>query len=299
MHVVHVGHTASYLSDRLAVYSSAEAVALQSFGLVALRGCLRVSGTSATLCSMTADDPSVRQDALTMWPPERSKPVEAKGLVEAVIERMVELIEAGILKPGRKIPPEKQLMAAFRVGRSTLREALRSLVALHMLESHQGKGYFVSTLAPSMTVASSLGGILPDNSDLPEIMEARGKIEIALVELALERATREDMAELKDIAAELREAAAADGELLPYTMRVHLSIGRAARNGVLLQLFRSFIPWIMAKFELVRVPRDVDLEMHLRLIDGFMRRDRAACLQTVQQHQQFWTRQYYEHSRGE
>ncbi|MBC7221263.1 FadR family transcriptional regulator [Candidatus Bipolaricaulota bacterium] len=215
------------------------------------------------------------------------------------MERVVELIEAGILKPGRKIPSEKQLMTAFRVGRSTLREALRSLVALRVLECHQGKGYFVSTLGPSMTVASGFGRIFSGSASLPEIMEARERIEIALVQLAVARATREDLAELRGIAAELRQAASGEGELLPYTMRVHLSIGRAARNRVLLHLFRSFIPWIMAEFELVSVPRNVDLEMHLRLVDAFLRRDERACLKAVEQHQQFWTRQYQERFHGE
>ncbi len=237
---------------------------------------------------MSADEQLSRQASLNNWPDQELLAVQSKGLAQGTIERIIELVEDDILRPGDKLPSEKQLMRAFRVGRSSVREALRSLVAMQILESHPGKGYFVSQIAPSIAAISGARSGLTKEADISAMMEAREQLEITMTRLAIARATKEEMDRIVGIGAELREAVAGDCEMLPYTMRVHLAIVAASQNPVLLDIFHGFLPWIMAHFEAVKVSRIQDADMHLSLIEAFASRDEKACVAAIQEHQRFW-----------
>src|SRR5207245_8308172 len=66
-------------------------------------------------------------------------------LSDHIVEQIADLIARGALKPGDRIPSEKQLCEKFGVGRTSVREALRSLSVMGVLESHMGDGTFVSS----------------------------------------------------------------------------------------------------------------------------------------------------------
>ncbi|MEN8172491.1 MAG: GntR family transcriptional regulator, partial [Chloroflexota bacterium] len=72
------------------------------------------------------------------------KPIQSKSLAEAVAEQLMAMIAKGHLKPGDRLPTEPELMAQFNVGRSTLREATKSLVVAGLLETKRSSGTFVS-----------------------------------------------------------------------------------------------------------------------------------------------------------
>src|SRR6187549_1095214 len=65
-------------------------------------------------------------------------------VVESIVEQLVRQIQAGRLKPGDKLPSERQLIDMLNVGRSSIREALQGLAAIGVVESRAGQGSFVS-----------------------------------------------------------------------------------------------------------------------------------------------------------
>src|SRR4029453_9481397 len=66
------------------------------------------------------------------------------SLSDHIVEQIAEFISRGTLKPGDRMPSEKQLCERFGVGRTSVREALRSLAGMGVLESHAGDGTFVT-----------------------------------------------------------------------------------------------------------------------------------------------------------
>src|SRR2546425_12269276 len=72
------------------------------------------------------------------------KPISPLSLSDEIVEQIIDLISRGILRPGDRIPSEKQLCQQFGVGRTSVREALRSLSVMGVLESHMGAGAFVA-----------------------------------------------------------------------------------------------------------------------------------------------------------
>src|SRR3970040_1634824 len=120
---------------------------------------------------------------------------KSRSIPEVVLEQIQKLIAEGKLQPGDHLPSEMDLAEQFGVGRSSIREAMRVLQLLGVVEVIQGKGTFVRE-----------PGILPLVVDwsrisqmgiTSEVMEARQFMEVLLAQLAAERATCEDIETLR------------------------------------------------------------------------------------------------------
>ena len=80
-------------------------------------------------------------------------PLKRAGLTEMLVARILGLVTTGNLKPGDQLPPERRLAETFDVSRPTLREALRALAVLGVIEVRHGGGVFVSQLEASDLLA--------------------------------------------------------------------------------------------------------------------------------------------------
>lgn len=243
---------------------------------------------------MTSDQQLVRQSDpdVPLLSPQR---IVAKDLVQTIIERVIDLLGSGALPPDTKLPSEKAFMTAFGVGRSSVREALRSLVAMNLLETRPGRGYYISPLAPSLIACGLMDPQANGYAEFQEVMEARMIMEQAIAQVAIERATERDIRAVERAGRELKEAARDGAELLPYTMRIHLTIAEAARNAFLKRLFTDLLPWIMGRFTPVQVPASDDVEMHERLLNSFVARNVDDLMSMIEYHQRFWSAKFVEH----
>lgn len=241
--------------------------------------------TSADLVSRQADSAP---------PTFAADPISRKDVVDVVMDRIIDIVGTGTLRADQKLPSEKELMTAFGVGRSSIREALRSLVAMNLLETRPGKGYFVSPMAPTLIGSGLVKDRASGVADFYEVMEARKVLEIAIAEMALVRATAKDFREVRRAGEELEAAAAERSELLPYTMRVHLAIARSAHNAFLTRLLTDLLPWIMALFTPVRVSTEVDVRMHIQLMEAFLSRDEDMLTTALGDHHDFWSTKFVE-----
>jgi GntR family transcriptional repressor for pyruvate dehydrogenase complex len=120
-------------------------------------------------------------------------------VVEGIVEQIVRQIQAGKLKPGDRLPSERQLIEMLGVSRSSVREALQGLVVMGLVESRHGQGSFVSQgitrLLPNLD-----GPTLPFSLQRAmrlHLIEARRTVECPVAELAAARATEEGLARLR------------------------------------------------------------------------------------------------------
>jgi GntR family transcriptional regulator, transcriptional repressor for pyruvate dehydrogenase complex len=283
-----------HFGESLASCDDPTASAGNAFGMV--QKCTRLPSLDgpAIIQGMTSDQQLIRQSDPEL-PLRSTQPIVAKDLVENVIERVIELLGSGTLPPDAKLPSEKAFMTAFGVGRSSVREALRSLVAMNLLETRPGKGYYISPLAPSLIACGLMDYQARGYAEFREVMEARMIMEQAIAQVAIERATERDIKAVERAGRELKEAARDGAELLPYTMRVHLTIAEAAHNAFLKRLFTDLLPWIMGRFTPVQVSPSEDVEMHERLMDAFVARDVDELMSMIEYHQRFWSAKFMEH----
>ena len=137
------------------------------------------------------------------------------------------------LKPGDKLPAERELTESLRVGRSSLREAVKALRAVGAIDVVAGGGMYVGR-GGSKALAKPLSwAVLLNASSLQQTIEAREILEVQLAPLAAERVTEEELTGLRHLLARMRAAHNAPEAYLSADVQFHLTIARASKNDIL------------------------------------------------------------------
>ena len=224
-----------------------------------------------------------------MWdlPPGLIQQVRPARLFEGVASQLYTLLSKGRLQGGDRLPSEKQLGEMFNVSRTSVREALRSLGALGIVEVRNGAGAYVKKTSPE-AVGSILSMVLfHDVNDIPRIYEARRFLEGWTGYYAAERATPEEIAGLEEVV-ESQSGAVALGESgVEDDFQFHLLLAKAARNEVVTRMLHSMITLIFKVLDPARRPtRDltVAVEQHRRILDAVRRHDGAGAMREMWEH---------------
>ncbi|MFD5461588.1 FadR/GntR family transcriptional regulator [Kitasatospora sp. NPDC127059] len=166
-------------------------------------------------------------------------PLRPSPLAEQAAALIEERIRAGEWPVGGKLPGEVALAKELGVGRSTIREALRTLAAAGMVHARQGSGVFVTSDRPTAgDWATRLRA-----AELAHIYEVRTMVEVQAARLAAERRTAADLTAVDAALAARRAAGGADDSaFVDADIALHTAIVAAAHNPVLDDLFAQFAP---------------------------------------------------------
>ena len=165
--------------------------------------------------------------------PPAFRPVARASLSDHIVAQITELISRRELKPGHRIPSEKQLCQQFGVGRTSVREALASLSAMGVLQSHMGDGTFVAD-DPSQIVKRTFGWSLLLNAKVVEdLAETRLMLESHTVFLAATKATDRDLEEAREAIEGMKTSLHRLDDFMRHDVRFHLTIARATQNSIL------------------------------------------------------------------
>jgi GntR family transcriptional repressor for pyruvate dehydrogenase complex len=221
-------------------------------------------------------------------PPEPQFHAVRKGRrYEQVAAQIQELIASGALRPGDRLPPERELATKFGVGRSSLRDAIRTLEVMGIVESRQGSGTVVRDLSTDSLVVP-LASVLAHKRELViELLDVRRMIEPALAARAAANATAEELAKLEDILRRQADKVRRGEPSIEEDSEFHYTIALAARNGVVLRV-------IDVLMDLLRESRARSLQVkgrperscagHRRILRAIKRRDGAAAEAAVLKH---------------
>ncbi|GGQ17884.1 GntR family transcriptional regulator [Streptomyces griseomycini] len=154
-----------------------------------------------------------------------------KGTVtQRAIERVTAMVREGLLEPGQRLPTERDLAARLGISRSSMREAIRALTVLGVLEARHGSGVYVTRLeAGDLLETFGVVAGLSRGPRLVELLEVRRVLESAATALAAARITPERLAE---VARHLAAMDATDDpeEILAHDLAFHREIAAAAGN---------------------------------------------------------------------
>lgn len=159
-----------------------------------------------------------------------------EGLTNRLIARLKELIARGVLAPGCRLPPERELAPAFGVSRSSLRHALKALETMGVLTQRVGDGTYLTADSAQVLREPLELLILIDGISLPDLLETRLIVEPELAARAAERATVEDLARMR-AALEAMERERDPARFNQYDIAFHQAIFLAARNPVCNRIF--------------------------------------------------------------
>ncbi|TMD15194.1 MAG: FadR family transcriptional regulator [Chloroflexi bacterium] len=160
-------------------------------------------------------------------------------MTEGAIDKMRERIVSGAWGPGDRLPRESELAAELGLSRNSLREAVRALSQLRVLEVRQGDGTYVSSLEPDLLLESTgfISHLLLGETEI-ELYEVRRILEAAAATLAAGRIDAQEKTELALSLERMREAKNVE-ELVEADVAFHAVIAKAAGNAVLASLLAS------------------------------------------------------------
>lgn len=216
------------------------------------------------------------------------KPIEKRAsLSRQVFEQLKEQIITHKWKPGEKIPSENKLSEMFNVSRVTIREALQTLVALNLLEKRQGDGTFVK----ESSVEGYIDALIPTIINIQPrqamaVHEYRKIIEVGAIELAVERATDEDIEELKKTFHKMEACQDNLEEFALEDLNFHLLLCQITKNPII-EKANSFLKDYLRESmtEVIKaMGSEGGLYYHGKIIEAIEERDKEKAKELINAH---------------
>jgi GntR family transcriptional repressor for pyruvate dehydrogenase complex len=200
--------------------------------------------------------------------------IQIHGVSDAISEQILRLISSGALRPGDALPPQRQLASRLGVSLSSLREALRGLAAIGVIEIKRGCGTYVCDHAAAALVKQFDWPLLLQEEEARELFEARRVIEVSVAGYAALRATTEQVESLKAFGKAMMVSwKARDLESLEQQdLQFHLAIAEAAGNSLLLHLAQSLYA-VVERFIRIVPHTQLGLQNHLRVLEAIAQRE--------------------------
>jgi len=208
-------------------------------------------------------------------------------LVDVIADRIREMIFSGLVKPGGLLPSRKELAVRFGVGIATIHEAIKLLDSVGLVESRPGKGTWVrhnaleSVIHPTM-ILNRFGPI-----DTKTIYETRMALEVALAELAAEKATAGEIAQMLALLDAAQAVIDDDDEFVRVDWDFHMTVAQASHN-VLLQAFYNLSRELLIELirDVIRLPnvKEEASQLHKEQALAIAAHDVSAARETARRH---------------
>jgi GntR family transcriptional repressor for pyruvate dehydrogenase complex len=204
-----------------------------------------------------------------------------------VVDHIRHLIETGALKPGDRIPPEREFARTLKISRASLRTGIGYLAAMGVMKVRHGIGTFVADGPAEFNKASlSLMGALHGFQSW-QMFEARVIIESSLAALAAQRGKEEHYAALAEQVAEMYAIADSPAEFLKHDVLFHRIIAQASGNPILAALIETITSAMYEKrrktVERAHYLREM-AEMHREIFRAIRARDPIAAKKEMEHH---------------
>src|SRR5437762_9392216 len=126
-------------------------------------------------------------------------PIKSTRIYQEIVRQVKAMIAEGRLKSGDQLPPERDLAEKFLVSRTSVREALRALESVGLIEIRPGEGTFVREISVEALVEPLALVLLSQRAMIEELFEARRMLEPVIAGLAARRATKDEVQEMERI----------------------------------------------------------------------------------------------------
>jgi GntR family transcriptional repressor for pyruvate dehydrogenase complex len=168
-------------------------------------------------------------------------PIKSDNLYKKIIEAIHTHIVDSDIKPGDRLPSERELGELLEVSRTTVREALRVMEIIGTVQVRVGKGIFLTDLSTESLSTTIASLIMFDKENVDQLYEVREMLDIKNASLAAERATDEDIAKIEAAEKEIQRALIKPKKGLIEEKEYHLSIASATKNSILYNIMKLVI----------------------------------------------------------
>ena len=219
------------------------------------------------------------------WPDV--EPIKSTRIYEEIVRQIKALVQEGKLKSGDRLPPERDLAERFKVSRTSVRGAFRTLEAMGLIEIRPGEGTFVREVSVESLIEPLALVILTQREAVGELFEARRLLEPAIAGLAASRATEDEIHEMERILEEQAKEVAAGRTGLAQDAAFHAAIASSAHN-------RAITRIVNALMDLLTQSREESLQTpgrptrshqdHRRILEAIRQHDEAEARRAMLDH---------------
>lgn len=213
--------------------------------------------------------------------------LERRSISEQVANRILAMIKSGNLRPADRLPTEAQMGIAFGISRPPLREALKALTLMGVLESRQGGRYTVTDLSPSRLVTPFSAMLSTSDYDVNEHFEARAVVDVELVRLCTERATPEQRQRIVQHAVDGRAFHDDPVAFRLLDIEFHQALNDAAANRLLSAMAQSLYDiGLDVRRTASGLPGTIEKSVgqHIEVAEAVLARDAAAAMAAYRRH---------------
>jgi GntR family transcriptional repressor for pyruvate dehydrogenase complex len=218
------------------------------------------------------------------------EPIVRRRITDDILDRIRGMILSGELRQGDRLPNQNEFAAQLGVSRPSLREALHTLNLMGAIEQRPGIGTVLRARAPALLSGTLDLPLMSDADGTLQLLETRRLIEVGMVELAVDRATDEELAHLADVLEEM-SALAENGEADGYREKdllFHHLIAQAAHNRFLLHVFmtiRQFLEqFLKESFDVIPGMLRHSQQGHKDIFKAFQNKDRKRAVKGMNRH---------------
>lgn len=223
-------------------------------------------------------------------------PVVRLTLAEQIAMQISSMISKGTWKAGDKLPSELQLCKFLRVGRSSLREAMKSLGFVGIVEVHPGEGTFIARGPSRLLERIVTQGIFHGANDLTELLETRIALEPELAALCAQRVTDDELSNLDNLMDQMQRALPHDrNHFAELDLSFHLAIGTGSKNRALsgcLKAIRGPLNELITKGALSAGGCEVAYPQHRKIVEAIKQRSPSKARSAMRAHLRFFQRGY-------
>ena len=193
-------------------------------------------------------------------------------LYESAIEQIMDLVKRSELKPGDKLPPERELAEKLSISRGSLREAFRVLESRGLIKSKAGGGRYIREIRKNGYSNTENMILSLEKSSILELLEAREIFEVKIAKIAAQRATVEDTELIEQVLNKMNEEEKLKyGKETESDTEFHLAIAKASHNFVFTNIIRLHLDLLKGTREKTRqIPgrREEQLREHQAILQA-------------------------------
>ncbi len=213
--------------------------------------------------------------------------IEKSNLADDLAARIMKSIRSGSYRPGDRLPTIMEMARRFGVGHPTVREALKKLEMIGVVEIKHGSGVYVGKSQDMILVGNPIYGGAISKKLLIDLITARIPIEVKSAALAASNATDAHLNRMEELLTEAGQNLANDAVLSATNMAFHHEIAVASDNTVLMQLQEVLTNLFKREQRIILDiygSRAKDHEEHMGILDALRRRDATLAQERMQAH---------------
>jgi GntR family transcriptional repressor for pyruvate dehydrogenase complex len=214
---------------------------------------------------------------------------EIPAPAQQIAQQFLDHLLSGNVKPGDRLPSERQLAETLGVSRSTVRDALKSLGMLGVIKVRPGGGSFFQDVSSNLLPQSIEWGLLLGERHTLDLVEARGFVEVAVVRLAAARRDEEDLIRLAKYIDRMKAARKNPKKFVEADLAFHMAVAEASRNsalrGILSGMRNLLGVWIRRVIEAAG-DADYSYRRHKKIFEAIKKGDHEAAAKAMEEHMQ-------------